>query len=246
MRLAPVSLSSHCERFTTSDPNPNHSPAEVGLECGKGNNSEGKGMYTIDSNTLKAALTHAAKNDVRFYLNGVCMDLDAGRIVASDGHRLFVAFGPKDPGKGQVILPRDLVASVCKLAGKRGMQVTVTLAGSGSEATATLALPTGASFGETLIDGRFPDWQRVMPAEMSGQPGQYNPDYLAAAADALVIHGAAAKPEGIRIAHNGADKACIVYAPGQSDNFAFVVVMPLRDNGEKIGQELATFIGVRV
>ena len=202
-------------------------------------------MYTIDSNTLKAALTHAAKNDVRFYLNGICMDLDAGRIVATDGHRMFVAFGPKDPGKGRVILPRGLVASVCKLAGKRGMQVTVTLAGAGSEATATLALPTGASFGETLIDGNFPDWPRVIPAKMSGLPGQYNLDYLAAAAEALVIHGAASKAEGVRVAYNGPDKACIVYAPAQSEAFAFVVVMPLREGGDVIGPDLGAFIGVQ-
>lgn len=202
-------------------------------------------MYTIESNTLRAALTHAAKNDVRFYLNGICLDLDAGRIVATDGHRMFIASGPQDPGKGRVILPRDLVANVCKAAGKRGMQVTVTLAGSGETATATLALPTGAQFGETLIDGNFPDWPRVMPAELSGQPGQYDLEYLAAAADALVIHGAASKAQGVRVAHNGPEKPCIVYAPNCRENMAFVVVMPLRADGEVIGDELAAFIGLQ-
>jgi len=200
-------------------------------------------MYTVDSNTLRAALTHAAKNDIRFYLNGVCLDLDAGRVVATDGHRMFVAFGPKDPGKGRVILPRDLVASVCKVAGKKGVQVTVSLSGSGSEATATIALPTGAQFGETLIDGRFPDWPRAVPTELSGEPGQYELDYLAAAADALVIHGAARNMQGVRVAHNGADKACIVWAPGSGERLAFVVVMPMRAD-ETIDGELAAFIGL--
>ena len=200
-------------------------------------------MYTIDSNTLRAALTHVAKNDVRYYLNGICMDLDAGRIVATDGHRMFVAFGPKDPGKGRVILPRDLVANVCKVAGKRGQQVTVTLAGSGDTATATLSLPTGAQFGETLIDGRFPDWPRVVPTTLSGELGQYDLDYLAAAADALVIHGAASKTQGVRVAHNGADKPCIVWAPDCTENMAFVVVMPMRAD-ETIDGDLAAFIGL--
>ena len=201
-------------------------------------------MYTIDSNTLRAALTHAAKNAVRFYLNGVCLDLDAGRVVATDGHRMFIAFGPKDPGKGRVILPRDLVANVCKVAGKKGVQVTVSLSGSGAEATATIALPTGAQFGETLIDGRFPDWLRVVPTALSGAPGQYELDYLAAAADALVIHGAASKTQGVRVAHNGADKPCIVWAPGSGGNLAFVVVMPMRADGDCIGEDLAAFIGL--
>lgn len=203
--------------------------------------------YTTRANTLRALLMHAGKNDVRFYLNGICMDLDAGRLVATDGHRMMVASGPKDPGKGQHILPRSLIESVLKVAGKKDCELSITLAGSGSEATATatVALPMGAQFGETLIDGRFPDWRRVIPkvSELTGAVGQYYPEYLLDAAKALVIQGSASKVEMTAVAHNGPDKACIVYAQNASgENAAFVVVMPLRaDVG--ISDGLAEFIG---
>src|SRR5690348_4954473 len=117
--------------------------------------------YEIHSNTLRAALSHAGKRDVRFYLNGVCLDLNAGRIVATDGNRMFICRGPLDAGAGQVIIPRDVIESAVKAADKKGCMLSVSIV-TGEAGTATLALPSGAQFGATLIDGRFPDWQRVI------------------------------------------------------------------------------------
>lgn len=199
---------------------------------------------TIASNTLKAALTHAGDKDIRYYLNGVLVDTLAGRIVATDGNRMFVASGPKVDGGQQYILPRSLVATVCKAVGKKGADLTVTFAGSGETATATISLPDGRQFGETLIDGRFPDYARVIPTAISGEPGQYDTRYLEDAANALVIHGACASAQGVRVAYNGGSNACVVYAPGCTENLAFCVVMPIRADGDKIGPDLAAFMGM--
>jgi len=200
--------------------------------------------YTINSRTLAAALTHAGKKDIRFYLNGVCVDLESGRIIATDGHRMFIAFGPMEKGAGQRILPRSLVETVCKAAGKRGQDVTLAFAGTGSEATCTAVLADGRQFGETLIDGKFPDWQRVLPRTMSGIPGQYNAEYLYDAAAALALHGACNDVVGARVAYNGHDSACVVYAPHCAENMAYCIIMPVRADGEVIGKDLAAFIGL--
>ena len=67
----------------------------------------------IPARSFAAALKCAAKNDVRFYLNGVYLDLPKGRIVGTNGHVMFV-------GKIEaatlpaVIVPRDLIESALK------------------------------------------------------------------------------------------------------------------------------------
>lgn len=46
--------------------------------------------FTIPMSTIRAVLPTIPKTDVRFYLVGALFDLDAGRIVATDGHRMIV------------------------------------------------------------------------------------------------------------------------------------------------------------
>ena len=123
---------------------------------------------------------------------------------------------------------------------------TLAFAGAGSEATCTAALAGGLQFGETLIDGRFPDWQRVLPRNMSGVPGQYNAEYLYDAAAALALHGACKDVVGARVAYNGHDSACVVYAPHCEENMAYCIIMPVRADHFAIGKDLSAFIGLEV
>lgn len=103
-----------------------------------------------------------AQQDVRYYLNGLLLETSTKglRAVATDGHRLAlcdVGLQGFDGGKAQVILPRKGVQELQKLLGGDGdVQVSI-----GSN---HIRLQVGdIRFTSKLIDGRFPDYDRVIP-----------------------------------------------------------------------------------
>lgn len=112
-----------------------------------------------------------AAQDVRYYLNGLLLLVDSNelRAVATDGHRLAYASMPledaADPGevgaRQELILPRKTVLEISRLLADSDDEVSMEL------------LPTQIrfQFGQInlvskLIDGRFPDYQRVIPATL--------------------------------------------------------------------------------
>lgn len=112
-----------------------------------------------------AAVGHAmAKQDVRYYLNGLLLTLDAagGRVVASDGHRLSTATfeGEPDWSPVSVILPRKAVIELAKMLSSGG-DITFRHAANAVEFSME-----AATFSTKLIEGRFPDWQRVFPSDL--------------------------------------------------------------------------------
>jgi hypothetical protein len=48
--------------------------------------------YRIPGSTLEPLIRAAARNDIRYYLNGLCFEFERGRVIATDGHRLHAAF----------------------------------------------------------------------------------------------------------------------------------------------------------
>jgi DNA polymerase-3 subunit beta len=121
---------------------------------------------TIPQADLKRLLdkTHfsMAQQDVRYYLNGMLLETDGKmlRTVATDGHRL--ALCEMDlPSKGsgqQVIVPRKGVLELQRLLGTEG-DVEVTIG------TNHIRAQIGdVRFTSKLIDGRFPEYGRVIPS----------------------------------------------------------------------------------
>ena len=130
---------------------------------------------TIPVSALRTALDKTmfamAVQDVRYYLNGLLLDLDRGslRTVASDGHRLAVFEEHLDFDVGvarQLIIPRKGVQELARLLGD--FDETLTLEVSPNTARIRHA---NLSFAVKLIEGRFPDIQRVMPRELVRQYG---------------------------------------------------------------------------
>lgn len=123
--------------------------------------------FTLPRDDLKAALeaTHfsMAQQDVRYYLNGLMMELSTGRLrcVATDGHRLALkdlSVEMKLDEARQVIVPRKGVQELMRLLPDAGDEVTVSVGGN------HIRLELGdMTFTSKLIDGRFPDYQRVLP-----------------------------------------------------------------------------------
>lgn len=105
-----------------------------------------------------------AQQDVRYYLNGLLLELNPNRLraVATDGHRLALCDATFDgPGDRtlQVILPRKAVVELGRLLDGSDEQAQVEV--SNSHLRVQL---DHTSFTTKLIDGRFPDYERVMPS----------------------------------------------------------------------------------
>jgi len=81
-----------------------------------------------------------------------------------------------------------------------------------------------STFRATKIDGKFPDYQRVIPTSLSGEVCHINYEYVHDAGKALALIDGAKKQYAPTIVYNG-NGAAIAY--GASDN-AIVVLMPLR------------------
>ena len=104
-----------------------------------------------------------AQQDVRYYLNGLMLESVSGtlRAVATDGHRLAMSELMADVGEGvdqQVIVPRKGIQELQRLLEQKDADVQVEI-GSNHIRIITDEL----RFTSKLIDGRFPDYQRVMP-----------------------------------------------------------------------------------
>lgn len=104
-----------------------------------------------------------AHQDVRYYLNGLLLEVGEGelRAVATDGHRLAycqidAATNPAE--NQQVIIPRKAITELLKLLGDDGEAVDVEI-GTNHLRVASADI----RFTSKLIDGRFPDYQRVIP-----------------------------------------------------------------------------------
>ncbi|WP_287797785.1 DNA polymerase III subunit beta, partial [Idiomarina sp.] len=105
-----------------------------------------------------------ANQDVRYYLNGMLFETDNGmlRSVATDGHRLAMSTCAIDqPGlaQRQVIVPRKGVVELLRLLGDDDQEVSVSI-GNNHIRVETPELV----FTSKLVDGRFPDYRRVLPS----------------------------------------------------------------------------------
>jgi DNA polymerase III subunit beta len=103
-----------------------------------------------------------AQQDIRYYLNGLLFVVDGKhvRVVATDGHRLAycAAENDQDLGKQEVIIPRKTVTELQRLLADSDEPVAIDIA----------ANQIRFRFGEVellskLVEGKFPDYQRVIP-----------------------------------------------------------------------------------
>ncbi|HET9108777.1 MAG TPA: DNA polymerase III subunit beta [Steroidobacteraceae bacterium] len=106
-----------------------------------------------------------AQQDVRYYLNGLLLETQesALRAVATDGHRLALSeMTLSSPAKaGQVILPRKGVLELQRILGTEG---EIELAIGTNHVRAQVG---DIRFSSKLIDGRFPEYGRVIPSHPS-------------------------------------------------------------------------------
>jgi hypothetical protein len=191
---------------------------------------------TVSLATLRAARTHSAVKDVRYYLCGVYLDTKAGKVVATDGHRMLVAHarGVKVDA-APVIIPNELLDAALKQFGgeyARGkslgaVPVTVTVDG----AQLTIQTPTGQVSGKAL-DGQFPEWRRVVPqgepAVLEHAPAVYQWPFITDACEAITLARNVVKSKAgqhaIRVYQRGEFPAIVCDAIAD----VVVIIMPMR------------------
>ena len=125
--------------------------------------------FSAPQNELRQVIDRTAfsmaQQDVRYYLNGLMLEPDNGvlRAVATDGHRLAICESAMDVGKitgKQVIVPRKGIQELHRLLEDDAATVTVEIG------TNHIRITTDElRFTSKLIDGRFPDYNRVIPKD---------------------------------------------------------------------------------
>jgi DNA polymerase III subunit beta len=138
-----------------------------------------------------------AQQDVRYYLNGLLLEVDGNtlRAVATDGHRLAlceIQLAIKTKATQQVIVPRKGVLELQRILGSEGMlEVAI--------GTNHIRAKIGdVRFTSKLIDGRFPEYSRVIPSQPAREL-QADRDLLRASLQRTAIL-ANEKYRGIRLA----------------------------------------------
>lgn len=129
---------------------------------------EGETEFEIPAKELKRLIdnTHfsMAQQDVRYYLNGMSLETEDTviRSVATDGHRLALSKLEYSAGglpTRQVIIPRKGVLEIARLInGEEDKSIKIQF---GSNHIRVFS--SDFIFTSKLVDGRFPDYRRVLP-----------------------------------------------------------------------------------
>lgn len=201
----------------------------------------------INVRDFARVLPFRADQDVRYYLNGVCVEPtdDGAVIVATNGHMLAAMRSPDTFVTERVIVnvtpafaaavkkaSKSQLAFIRAAAKTSNLEVVNAVPGNGRNKGEDIAF---VKPGQPFIDGKFPEWRQIIPSDDKigkGLPSSYNADYLRRALDAVCegpkqryshliqfYHAIAAEPHhsAAIIRMNGQDFMCLVM-PVHADN----------------------------
>ena len=123
--------------------------------------------FAVPQKTLRALINQVhfamAVHDIRYYLNGILFIAEGKTLtlVATDGHRLALAQATLEtdvPSKQEVILPRKTVLELQRLLKDEDTAIEMRFANN----QAKFAF-SGKEFVTKLVEGKFPDYNRVIP-----------------------------------------------------------------------------------
>ena len=126
--------------------------------------------FSVPQKTLKAVINQVhfamAVHDIRYYLNGILFITEGKSLilVATDGHRLALAQAilDADVPKQEVILPRKTVLELQRLLrdDKDAEEKMIEMRFASNQAKFSFS---GMEFVTKLVEGKFPDYNRVIP-----------------------------------------------------------------------------------
>ncbi len=123
--------------------------------------------FSLQQDVLKQLLERTqfcmAHQDVRYYLNGLLLEVTAKKLraVATDGHRMGLSdvdLEGDDISERQVIVPRKGVHEITRFLSSESKAVEIKLSSNHMRVVAQ-----GVTLTSKLIDGRFPDYNQVIP-----------------------------------------------------------------------------------
>ena len=123
-------------------------------------------VFSVPQKTLRTLINQVhfamAVHDIRYYLNGILFVAEGKQLtlVATDGHRLGLAQSQLEVEvpKQEVILPRKTVLELQRLLKDEDTPIEMRFAGNQARFNFS-----GMEFVTKLVEGKFPDYNRVIP-----------------------------------------------------------------------------------
>ena len=183
---------------------------------------------TLKTSVLRAALICAAKKDLRYYLQGVCVSINhpsVAMVYGTDGHILFAGQCPIDVIDApaaygfQIIIPSDTIKAIDKKSEFIDLE---TIDGGAKD----YYLLGNARF--QAIDARYPDISRVVPARDAFSElkiSYFDPELIVKGNEALAMYYGDKKGKVFPLSQRGDYSGAI----HNNQNDAVVVVMPMRN-----------------
>src|SRR4051812_7011851 len=180
---------------------------------------------------LRLAEFAMAQQDIRYYLNGMLLVIDGSSLqaVATDGHRLSWASlaVAGNFSRQEVILPRKTVLELAKLLEDVEDPVTIDI----------LANQARFRFGNVelvskVVDGKFPDYNRVIPTGHTKQIELERSGLLAALQRAAILSNE--KFRGVRLVL-GDDTLRIICTNSEQEEAEEEIEVPYQGDGLDIG-----------
>lgn len=168
---------------------------------------------------LESALIFQARNDVRYYLNGICFMPD-GRITSTDGHRAFIG------GSHDNNLTENVIIKIGKSPTKRYEYAIIDTKSKIATYHDKAGVMVGAGICEE-IDGNYPDIDRIIPKQAApAEQIGFNAKYLADVEKLAKLFNP--KFEAVLFELNGNTSAAVANISAPTGETAKVIVMPMR------------------
>ena len=127
-------------------------------------------VFSVPQKTLKHLISQVAfsmaVHDIRYYLNGILFVVENNelRLVATDGHRLAYSSSTleNDTEKQEVILPRKTVMELSRLLSDSDDLIDICFANNQAR-----FVFNDLEFVTKLVEGKFPDYNRVIPKKQN-------------------------------------------------------------------------------
>lgn len=186
----------------------------------KTTHGEGEKMkLKVSKLLLEGALMFQAKQDVRYYLNGICFMPD-GRVAATDGHRAMIASKHENKIKSNVIV------SISKSPTKNYSYAVIDTMAKIVTYHNNFDVLVGAGICSE-VDGNYPDIDRVIPKQTApAEQIGFNAKYLADVEKLAKLFNP--KFEAVLFELNGNTSAAVANISAPTGETAKVIVIPMR------------------
>lgn len=118
-------------------------------------------------NTLASVGSCMSGEETRYYLRGIHFGAAHGHAVSTDGHRMAALRLPEGTLdlREDIIVPHHAVAMLASILAKDSNTRTLTVNATPRNGTWTRLVTPTVHYAARVVDGTFPDWQRVVPSQ---------------------------------------------------------------------------------